>query len=91
MFKLLERKFEHLNPFKPNGISGQVHFWVVGVLLFFFIFIQNFNRTFSKQTVDTLIRSRIMSLCCCIMWCLNWVCIVCLCHIKMTQGHDVSK
>ena len=38
MFKLLERKFEHLNPFKPNGISTPINWTVVRVGFFLHLF-----------------------------------------------------
>ena len=54
---------------------GPVHFhWVV-----FFHFYSNFNRTFCKQTVETLIR-------CSILRYLIWVCIVCICPSKRKLG-----
>ena len=43
-----------------------------------FHFYSNFNRTFSKQIVKTLIR--------CILQRLIWACTVCLCTIKRTLG-----
>ena len=65
-----------LNPFKPNGISlyyhlGQSILRVVGW----------FDRTFCKQTVETLIRRHIM-------WLHIWVCSVCLCPTKRTLGFN---
>ena len=39
----------------------------------------NFNRKLCKQTVETLIRPRIL-------WHLIWVCTVCLCPTKRTLG-----
>ena len=73
-----------VNTYEPNGTS---HFYqldrsisvlrVVG--WYFFIFYSNFYIKFCKQTVETLIR-------CCILWCLIWVCTVCLCPTKRTLG-----
>ena len=52
------------NPFKPNRIShcykldqSITALWVVGCILHFY---SNFNRTFCKQTVETLIRRRVL-------------------------------
>ena len=44
-----------------------------------FQFYSNFHRIFCNQTVETLIRPRIL-------WHLIWVCTVCLCPIKRTLG-----
>ena len=42
------------------------------VMCFFFHFYSSFNRKLCKQTVETLIRCRIL-------WHLIWVCAICLC------------
>ena len=44
-----------------------------------FHFYSDFNRAFSNQTVDTLIRRRVLRR-------LIWVCTVCLCPTKKTLG-----
>ena len=49
----------------------------------FFIYFQIFNRTFCKQTVEILIRHRIMR-------CLIWDCSVCLCPIKRTVNDHLK-
>ena len=58
------------NPFKPNGISYSYpldqSISVLRVVGWYFSFYSNFNRTFCKQTVETLIRRRV----------LIWVCTV---------------
>ena len=79
-----------LNPFKPNGIS--LHYQLDQsisilrvVLWYFFHFYSNFNRTFCKQTVETLIRCHILRH-------LIWVSTVCQCPSKRTlvSGHYMS-
>ena len=77
-----------LNPFKPNGVS---HCYQLEQSIFvsidvgwYFSFYSNFNRTFCKQTVETLIRRRVL-------WRLVWICIVCLCPTKRTLGFYGSK
>ena len=45
----------------------------------FFHIYSNFNRTFCKQTVETLIRRRILGR-------LIWVCTICLCPTKRIYG-----
>ena len=56
------------SPFPSKGLlGGIVHFY------------SNFNRTFFKQTAQTLIRRRILRS-------LMWVCAVCLCPTKRAQG-----
>ena len=57
----------HLSgPYPLYGLMGGI-----------FHFYSNFNRTFCKQTVETLIRHSVMRR-------LMWVCIVCLCPTKRT-------
>ena len=72
-----------LNPFKPNRVS---HCYQLEQSIFvsidvgwYFSFYSNFNRTFCKQTVETMIRRRIL-------WHLVWNCIVCLRPTKRTLG-----
>ena len=69
------------NPFKQNVISHFYHLdqyiSVLRVVERYFSFLFKFNRTFCKQTVETLIRH---------MQCLIWVCNVCLCPIKRKLG-----
>ena len=50
-----------------------------GLRLVFFIFYSNINRMFGKQTVEILVRYRVL-------WRLIWVCTVCLCPTKRTLG-----
>ena len=58
-----------VNPYKPNGIShssigpAYFRFRVVGWCVFY----SNFDRTFCKQKLETMIRR-----------CMIWVCTVCL-------------
>ena len=52
---------------------------ILGVLGGIFHFYSNFNGTFGKQTVETLIRR-------CILQRLIWVCTVCLCPINRMLG-----
>ena len=77
-----------LNPFKPNEVS---HCYQLEQSIFVsidvgwhFSFYSNFNRTFCKQTVETLVRRRIL-------WRLVWICIVCLRPTKRTLGFYGSK
>ena len=67
----------------PNGISTVINwtspFPFKGVLGGRFYFNLNFDRTFCKQTVETLIRRRFLRR-------LVWVSIVCLCPRKRTLG-----
>ena len=72
------------NPFMPNGISHRYQLdqsisVLRGVRWYFFRFYSNFNRKLCKQTVETLIRRRIL-------WRLIWVCTICLCPTKRTLG-----
>ena len=76
------------NPFKPNGVS---HCYQLGETIlvsieigWYFSFYSNFSRTFCKQTVENLIRRRVL-------WRPVWICIVCLRPIKMTLGFYGSK
>ena len=59
----------------PTVINRNSPFLFVWVGIFHFY--SNFNRTFYKQTVETLIRR-------CVMWRLVWVCIICLRPAKTT-------
>ena len=77
-----------IDPLKPNWISHYNNFeqliLMLGVLGGIFLFFPNFKRRLCKQTVKLL----------CIMWCLIWICIVCLCPIKRTldlYGLDVGN
>ena len=67
-------RIECLNPFKPNGIS---HYYQLDQYISvlrdvgsIFHFYSNFNLTFCKQLVETLIRRRVLRR-------LIWVCTVC--------------
>ena len=71
------------NPFMPNGISHRYQLEqsisvLRGVTWYFSFFIQ-VNRKLCKQTVETLIRRRIL-------WHLVWVCTICLYPTKRTLG-----
>ena len=63
----------------PTLISWTSPFPFYGLFGGIFHFYLNFNRTFFKQTVDTLVRRHIM-------WRLNWVCTACLCPTKRRLG-----
>ena len=72
------------SPLLPNGISRLYQLdrsvsvlRVVGC--FFFHFYSNFNITFFQQTVETLIRRRVLRR-------LIWVCTACLCPTKRALG-----
>ena len=72
-----------LNPFIPNVFSHPYqldesisNFRVVG---WYFSFLFKYNRNFSKQTVENLIRRRVL-------WRLIWLRIVCLCPTKRKLG-----
>ena len=71
------------NPFKPNGISHshQLHksIPILRDVSGIFQLYLNFNRTFCKQTVENLIRRRIMRR-------LISLCTVCPCPTKRTLG-----
>ena len=73
----------YFNPFKPMEFPIFINwtslfpFW--GLLGCIFHFYQYYNRSFCKQTVETLIRRHIL-------WHLIWVCTVCLCSTKRTLG-----
>ena len=73
--------FKMINHFKPNRISiGHVSsFSSYGLIGDIFHFYSNFNRTLCTQTVETLIRCRVV-------WRLIWVCTVCLSPIKRMLG-----
>ena len=67
-----------IDPFQPNGISHSYQIdQSISFLRLVFHFYSNFNRTFCKQTVKTLIRSHVL-------WRLSWVCLVCLCLTEWT-------
>ena len=69
-----------INPFIPNGISHRYQLEqsvFKGCKVVFFVFNSYFNRKFCKQTMDTLIRRRVLRR-------LIWVCTVCLCPTKRT-------
>ena len=61
------------NPFMPNGISHSYQLEqsisVLRDVRWYFSFFSSFNRKLCKQTVETLIRCRIL-------WRLIWVCTV---------------
>ena len=67
------------NPFKPNVISHyhklDQSISVLRVVRLYFSFLSNSNRIFCKQTVETLIRCRVLRR-------LIWVSTVCLCPTK---------
>ena len=63
----------------PISIERTSLFQILGVLGGIFHFYSNSNIRFCEQTVETLIRRRIMR-------CLIWVCAVCLCPTKRTLG-----
>ena len=71
----------YFDPFKPNGISHcyqlEKRFCFKGGRVVHLY--SNFNRTFSKQTVETLIRRHVL-------WRLVWVCTICLRPTKMMLG-----
>ena len=74
-----------LNPFMPNVFSHHYQFGEsisnlrVGWLVVFLLFYSNFKRQFCKQTVENLIRRRVL-------WRLIWFCTVCRCPTKKTLG-----
>ena len=63
----------------PISISRTSLLQILGVLGGIFHLISNFNRKFCKQTVETLIRRRVLRR-------LIWVSTVCLCPTKRTLG-----
>ena len=75
------RSSNYFNPFKPNEISHSNQLdqpiSVLRVVGSIFHLNSNFVRTFSKQTVEILIRRRVLRR-------LIWVCTVCLCPTKRT-------
>ena len=92
---MLNSEFVHFmrtafNPFMPNGISKcyqleqsisvlrdvRWYFWMLGGIFHFY---SSFHRKLCKQTVETLIRRRIL-------WHLFWVCTICLCPKKKMLG-----
>ena len=70
-----------INPLKPNEIYPyyqlDLSISVLRVVEWYFQFYSIFDRTFCKQTVDTLVRRHVL-------WRLICVCTVCLCHTKRT-------
>ena len=70
------------NLFMPNGISHRYRLEqsisVLRVAGWYFHLYSNFNRTPCKQSVENLIRRRVL--------CLIWVCTVCRCPTKRTLG-----
>ena len=68
-----------LSPFTSNLSIGRAHFQSKGRLVVFFIFIQFFKRSACKQTVENLIRRRVL-------WRLIWFCTVCRCPTKRALG-----
>ena len=81
-------ELSNLNPFKPNGVSHcyqleQSIFVSIDVGWYFSVY-SNFNRTFCKQTEETLIRRRVLRR-------LVGICIVCLRPTKRTLGFMVQK
>ena len=77
-----------INPFRPKGISHSNQLdQSISVLRdvgWYFSLFYNFNRTFCQQTVETLIRRRIL-------WRLIWISTVCLCPTKRTLDLYVLK
>ena len=75
--------FASINPFKANQlnfpflISRTRPYPILGVLGVIFHFYSNSNRTFCEQTVEVLIRRRVLRR-------LIWICTVCLCPTKGT-------
>ena len=71
------------HPFMRNGISHRYQLEqsisVLRGVRWYLNFYSSFNRKLCKQTVETLIRRRIL-------WRLIWVCTICLCPTKMTLG-----
>ena len=63
----------------PTIINWTNPFPILGVLGVIFPFYSNFGTIFCKQTVETLIRRRVLRR-------LIWVCTVCLCPTKRTLG-----
>ena len=63
----------------PISISRTSRFLILGVLGGIFHFYSNSYRTFCEQTVETLIRCRVLRR-------LIWVCAVCLCPTKKEDG-----
>ena len=77
------RNSPYFNPYKPNEFSISSNwmssFTTLGILGGIFHFHSKFDRILCKQTLETLIRHRIL-------WRLIWVCTVCLCPTKRTLG-----
>ena len=63
----------------PTIINWTNPFPNLGVLSAIFHLCSNFDRIFCKQTVETLIRHRVLRR-------LTWVCTICLCPTKRTLG-----
>ena len=74
---------EFINPFMPNGISNPYHLGQsisdLRVAGWYFSLYSNFNRTFCKQKVESLIRRRVLRR-------LLWFCTACWCPTKRTLG-----
>ena len=78
MFHFIQLR--HLSQMEfPNTCIINQSIFVSRVVKLYFHIYQNADRTFCKQTVETLIRHRILR-------CLIWVCTVCLCPTKKTLG-----
>ena len=75
--------FLMLYPFMPNGIPPLINwtspFPFLGFLSGILHFYSNFKRNFCLQTVEHLIRRRVLRR-------LIWFCTVCRCHTKRTLG-----
>ena len=78
--------FTHLNRMEfPTVINWTSPFPFKGAMNGNFHFYSNFNRTICEQTVETLIRRRVVRR-------LIWICTVCQCHTKRTLGlNGLSK
>ena len=78
------RIYNFINPHLPNELTHPYQldesiFHLRSVWCTFFHFYHIFDRNSCEQTVQTLIRRRVL-------WHLIWVCIVCLCPKKGTPG-----
>ena len=80
---MIQKLFVIVNPFKRNVISCSCQLdsfiSVLRIVGLYFFLNSNFNRILCKQTVETLIRLRVLQR-------LIWVCTVCLCPTKRTIG-----
>ena len=80
LFILCEQHLTHLCRMELTTIiNWNSPFLFKGMLGGIFHFYSSFNRKLCKQTVETLIRGRIL-------WRLIWVCTICLCPTKRTPG-----